>query len=51
MHDSYGTDYFITQIEREYGRRFARDYDVLHDEVEKVRFESKYHIDTVLQQS
>jgi hypothetical protein len=51
MNESYGKDFFLTQIERQYGKRFARDYDALHEEVEKVRVESKYHIDAVLQQS
>lgn len=39
------------QIERQYGKRFARDYDALYNEVDKVRAEARYHIDTLVTQS
>jgi hypothetical protein len=51
MNDAYGSDFFLAPVERQYGRRFARDYDALHSEVDKVKDEAKYHIDTIINQS
>jgi hypothetical protein len=38
-------------VERQYGRRFARDYDALYSEIEKVKDEASFHIQTVVTQS
>ena len=38
-------------VERQYGKRFAQDYDALYNEVDKVRDEARYHINTLLTQS
>lgn len=38
-------------MERQYGRRFARDYDALYSEIEKVKEEARFHITTVVTQS
>lgn len=51
LNEAYGTDYFIGVIERVYGKRFARDYDALYTEVDKVKAEAKYHIDKISKQS
>ena len=51
MNNAYGSDFFLAPVERQYGRRFARDYDALHSEVDKVKDEAKYHIDTIINQS
>jgi len=51
FNDAYGADFFLAPVERQYGRRFARDYDALHSEVDKVKDEAKYHIDTIINQS
>jgi len=36
LHNAYGTDYFISIIEREYGKRFAKDYDAIYEETNKI---------------
>ena len=51
LNDAYGADFFLVPVERQYGRRFARDYDALHSEVDKVKDEAKYHISTIINQS
>lgn len=44
-------DFFIQPVERQYGKRFARDYDALFSEVEKVKDEARYHIDVLMTNS
>ncbi len=51
LNNSYGGDFFLAPVERQYGKRFARDYDALHSEVDKVKDEAKYHINTIISQS
>eukprot|EP00347_Sterkiella_histriomuscorum_P002492 403367942 len=48
---AYGTDYFLAVIERVYGKRFAKDYDALYTEIDKVKQEAKFHFDRVAKQS
>lgn len=51
LNEAYGTDYFLAVIERVYGKRFAKDYDALYTEIDKVRSEAKFHFETVAKQS
>lgn len=51
MNEAYGTDFFILPVERQYGKRFARDYDALFSEVDKVKEEARYHINLVTTQT
>jgi len=37
LDSAYGTDYFLAVIERVYGKRFAKDYDALYTEIDKVK--------------
>jgi len=34
-----------------YGKRFAKDYDALYIEIDKVKSEAKFHFDKVARQS
>lgn len=47
LDQAYGTDYFLAVIERVYGKRFAKDYDALYIEIDKVKSEAKFHFDKV----
>ena len=45
FYEAYGEDYFIFIIEREYGKRFAKDYDAIYKETEEIRKEAKFHLE------
>jgi hypothetical protein len=47
LEQAYGTDYFLAVIERVYGKRFAKDYDALYTEIDKVKQEAKFHFERV----
>lgn len=51
LNEAYGVDFFIQPVERQYGKRFARDYDALFEEIDKVKDEARYHINTLMTQS
>ena len=34
---AYGSDYFITVVEEQYGQRFVANYNALYNEVNKVK--------------
>lgn len=38
-------------VERQYGKRFAQDYDALYKEVDKVRDEARFHTNLLILQS
>ena len=50
MNKAYGKDYFMAVIEREYGKRFAKDYDAIYTEIDLVKEEAKINFDTVSKQ-
>ena len=49
--EAYGDDYFLAVIERVYGKRFAKDYEALYSEIDKVKQEAKFHMEKVSKQS
>ena len=51
LNEAYGVDYFLQPVERQYGKRFARDYDALYTEIDKVKDEARYHITTLVTQT
>lgn len=51
FHIAYGKDYFITIIEREYGKRFAKDYEKIYSDIEDVKKEAQSFFETIAKQS
>jgi hypothetical protein len=49
VHKHYGSDCFLYIIEKEYGGRFAKDYNHLNSEIDKIKDEATFQIKEVLQ--
>lgn len=39
---AYGSDYFITVVEEQYGQRFVANYNALYNEVNKVKEQADF---------
>ena len=51
LKEAYGTDYFLNQIEREYSKRFIKDYNALYKAVEKLNKECKLSMDELTEEN
>jgi len=51
FHGSYGKDFFLTIIEKEYGPRFAKDFEKVYTDIDDISLEAHKYFNTVTKQS
>jgi len=47
FHGSYGKDFFLTIIEKEYGPRFAKDFEKVYTDIDDISLEAHKYFNTV----